>query len=74
MIMNSKFINSRVPDKTVANCLDPEFFRTGLQDRSDAGPGPPRSQLEPSRDGRDMTRDKEEPVRDVMQEVQRPTE
>jgi hypothetical protein len=74
MILNSKFINSRVPDKTVASCLDPELPRNCLQDRSDAGQGPPRSQLEPSRDGRDITRNKEEPVRDVMQEGQQPTE
>jgi hypothetical protein len=62
-----------VPDKTVGSCLDPELPRTGLGGGLDAGPGTPslkeKSQLEPSRDGRAMTRDQEEPIREVMQEV-----
>jgi hypothetical protein len=42
----------------------------------DAGPGLPRKEnsQKPGRDGRDMMRDKADPVRDVMQEDQRPTE
>ncbi len=45
---------------------------------SDAGPGLPRlgkkGQLEPDRDGGNMMRNEEEPIRDLMQEDQRPTE
>jgi hypothetical protein len=44
----------------------------------DAGPGPPslkeKSQLEPSKDGGDMTRDRKEPIQNMMQEDQRSTE
>jgi hypothetical protein len=43
-----------------------------------AGPGQPhdekKSQLEPSRDGENVRRDREEPILDVMEEDQRPTE
>jgi hypothetical protein len=68
-----------VPDETVCSCLDPGLPRTSLQGGgSDMGPGPPsleeKSQSEPSRDGRGMTRDKEKCIRDLMQEDQRPTE
>jgi hypothetical protein len=59
------------------SCLDPELLRTCLRKGADTGPGPPcfgeKSQLEPSRDGGDMARDKEKHIRDVMQEDQRPT-
>ncbi len=67
-----------MPDKTVGNSLDPELPETDLQGRSEAGPGPTslkeENQLEPSRDGGDMTRDREEPIRDVMREDSQPTE
>jgi hypothetical protein len=43
----------------------------------DAGPGLPslkeKSLLEPDRDGRDMMRDKEGPIQNVMREDQWPT-
>jgi hypothetical protein len=43
-----------------------------------AGPGPPiaegKDQKESSRDGGNIMTDKEEPIRDMMQEDQRPTE
>ncbi len=51
---------------------------TSLQKGVDAGPGllnlKERSQLKPSRDGGDMRKGGEEPIWDVMQEDQRPTE
>jgi hypothetical protein len=47
-------------------------------ERGDAGPGPPhsgkKSQLEPSRDGENMRRDREEPILDMMEEDKRPIE
>jgi hypothetical protein len=62
----------------VGSCLDPGLPGTSLQGGSDAGPGLPslmeKSQLGPGRDGEDMARVKEKPIRDVMQEDQRPTE
>ncbi len=65
-------------DKKVGSCLDPELPGSDLGRGADAGPGLPnlkeKSQLEPSRDGGDMGKDKEEPIQDVMQEDQRPTE
>ncbi len=68
-----------VPDKTVGSRLDQQLPGAGLGGGgSDAGPGPPslkeKSQLEPSRDGVDMTRDIEELILEVMQEDQWPTE
>jgi hypothetical protein len=66
-----------VPDKTVGSCLEPELPGTGPWG-GNAGPGPPslkeKSQLEPSRDGGDMTRDREESIWDMMQDGQWPTE
>jgi hypothetical protein len=67
-----------VPEKTVGSCLDPGLPGASLQGGSDAGLGLPslkeKSQLGPGRDGGDMTRGKGKPIRDVMQEDQRPTE
>ncbi len=68
-----------VPDKKGGSCLDPELPGTDLWGwGSDAGPGLPslkeKSQLEPSRDGGDMISYREEPIPDVMQEDQWPTE
>jgi hypothetical protein len=68
-----------VPDKIVGSCLDPGLPGTSLGGGgSDVGPGPPslkeKSQLEPGRDGRGMMMNKEEPIQDVMQEDQQPTE
>ncbi len=68
-----------MPDKKLGSCLDPELPRTGLRGVGlDEGLGPPslkeKNQLEPSRDGGDVTRDREEPIQDVMQEDQQPTE
>ncbi len=52
-----------------SSCLDSELPGTGLWRGADAGPGQPnleeKSQLEPSRDGGDMRKGKEEPIRDV---------
>ncbi len=68
-----------MPDKKTRSCLNPEIPGTGLRgEGADTGPGPPnlkeKSHLEPSRDGGDMRRDREELIRDVMQEDQRPTQ
>ncbi len=67
-----------MPDKKTGSCLDPELPGTGLRRGADAGPGPhnlkEKSQLEPSRDGGDMRKGKEEPIPDVMQEDQQQTE
>jgi hypothetical protein len=45
---------------------------------AEAGSGPPigegKDQLKSSRDGGNMMKDKEEPIRGVMQEDQQPTE
>ncbi len=56
-----------VPDKKVGSCLDPELPRNGLRGGGGwtyAGLGPPdlkeESQLEPSRDGGDMKRGRED--------------
>ncbi len=65
--------------------LDPGIPGTGQQKRegegegkTTAGPGPPtrggKGQLESSRDGENVMRGKEEPIRDVMREDQRPIE
>jgi hypothetical protein len=48
-----------VPDKKIGSCRDPELPGTGLQEGADVG---------------NMTRDREKPIRDMMQEDQRPTE
>jgi hypothetical protein len=64
--------------------LDPGLPGTGLQRRiregegkAEARPGLPtgegKDQLESGRDGGNMIKDKEESIRDVMQEDQRPT-
>jgi hypothetical protein len=45
---------------------------------TEAGPGPPigegKDQFESGRDGGDMMKDKEEPIRDMMREDQLPKE
>ncbi len=60
------------------SCLDPELPGTGLQGKGEEGPSPSlsgeKSQLEPSRDGENMRRDRAAPIPDVMNEDQRPTE
>jgi hypothetical protein len=57
-------------------CLDPDLPKTGLQEWGEKGPIPPsfgkKSQLEHSRDEENMRR--EEPIPDVMEEDQWPTE
>jgi hypothetical protein len=69
----------------MVSCLDPGLSGTGLQKRmgegegeAKAGPGPPngerKDQLESSRDGENIMRDKEGLIRDVMREDQRPTD
>jgi hypothetical protein len=67
-----------VPDKKTVSCPDPELPGTGLGREAGVGPSltnlKEKSQLEPSRDGGDMGKGKEKPIRDVMQEDQRPTE
>jgi hypothetical protein len=67
-----------VPDRETGTCLDPEVPGTGLPKEGNAGPGPPysgkKSQLEPSRDGENMRKEREEPILDVMKEDQQPTE
>ncbi len=67
-----------MPDKKMGSCLDPELPGTSLQERREEGPDPPgpgkKSQFEPIRDGGTMGKDKEEPIPDVMEEGQRPTE
>jgi hypothetical protein len=67
-----------VPDKETGSCLDPELPGTGLQKEGGEGPSPPypgeKSQLEPSRDGENMRREREEPIKDMMKEDQRLTE
>jgi hypothetical protein len=74
-----------VPDRSAGICLDPELPRTGLETRAgqgegkaEAGLGPPTrsggDQLEPSRDGGNMTKDCEKPIQDMMQQGQQPTE
>jgi hypothetical protein len=59
--------------------LDPEVPKTGLRGGVGCRPRPlpsfqVKSQLESGRNGRDMTRDRNESIQDVMQEDQRPTE
>ncbi len=70
--------DTTVPDKKAGSCPDPELPGTSLGRGADAGPGPPnlkkKSKLEPGRDGRNIGKGKEEPIRDVMQKDQRPTE
>jgi hypothetical protein len=67
-----------VPNKKTGSCLDPELPGTSLWREAHTGPGTPyleeKSQLEPTRDGGDMRKGKEEPIRDVVQEDQRTTE
>jgi hypothetical protein len=67
-----------VPNKETGSCLDPKLHGTGLQKEGGEGPSPfysrEKSQLEPSRDGENMRRDREEPIPDLMKEDQRPTE
>ncbi len=50
----------------------------GLQEKGEMGPGLPssgrKSQLEPSREGENVRRDREEPILDVMKEHQQPRE
>ncbi len=62
----------------MGSCLDPEFPGASPWEGVDARAGPPnlkaKSQLELSRDGGEMREVKEEPIQDVMQEDQRPTE
>jgi hypothetical protein len=52
--------------------MDPELLATGLRKGADTGPAPAvlgeKSQLKPSREGGDMTRDKEKPIWDMMLE------
>jgi hypothetical protein len=67
-----------MPEKKVGSFLDLELPGTVLRGGGgDAGPGPlnfKKSHLEPSRDGGDMRKDREAPIRDMMQEDQWPTE
>jgi hypothetical protein len=60
----------------MGNCLHPDLPKTGLQEWGEKGPGPPsfgkKSQLEHSRDEENVKR--EEPISDVMEEDQWPTE
>jgi hypothetical protein len=65
-----------VPDRNTGSCLDPGLPGTSLGrgkgEGVEAGPGLPnreeKDQLESSRDGGNIMRGKEEPIRDVMQE------
>ncbi len=65
-------------NKETGSCLDPELLGTILQAERGEGPSPlysgKKSQLDPSRDGENMRGDIEEPILDVMEEEQRPTE
>jgi hypothetical protein len=74
-----------VPDGNTGSCLDPGLPGTGLQrgkrvveEGAEAGPGPPsrgeKDQLESTKDGGNLMRNKEEAIREVMREGQRPTE
>jgi hypothetical protein len=62
------FQNNIVPDRKTGSLPDPELPKTGLQERGGKGPGPPcfgkKSQLEPSRDGENVRRDRQEPILD----------
>jgi hypothetical protein len=59
-------------EKRAVACMDPELLATGLRKGADTGPAPAvlgeKSQLKPSREGGDMTRDKEKPIWDMMLE------
>ncbi len=66
-------------DKKTRSCLNSEIPGTGLRGGGGRhGPGLPNWKekilLEPGRDGGDMRKDRKEPIRDVMQEDQQPTE
>ncbi len=67
-----------VPDRKTGSCQDPELPGTSLHKGRNAGPGLPcsgeKSQSEPSRDGENMKRGREEPILDMIEEDQRPTE
>ncbi len=67
-----------MPDKETDSCLDSELPGTGPWKEGGEGPGLPysgeKNQLEPSRDGENMTRSGGEPIPDVMKEHQWPTE
>jgi hypothetical protein len=71
-----------VPYRNTGCCPDPGLPGIGLQggkgEGTEVGAGPPsrerKDQLESSRDRGNIMREKEEPIRDVMQEGQRPTE
>ncbi len=74
-----------MPDSSAGSCLDPRLPGTGLESRArqregeaEAGPGPPSGgggqQLGSSRDGGNMTEDREKPIRDMMQQGQHPKE
>jgi hypothetical protein len=67
-----------VPDRKTGSCQEPELPGTGPQKEGGEGPSPQnsgeKSQLEPSRDGENMRRDREDPILDVVKEDQRPTE
>jgi hypothetical protein len=64
--------NVNVPYGKTGSCLGPELPGTSLQETGEKGPGQPssgkKSHLEPSRDGENMRRDREEPILDVMEE------
>ncbi len=61
-----------MPYRKTGRCLDPELLGTGPQKEGGEGTGPPysgkRSQLEPSRDGENMRRNKGDPIPDMMKE------
>jgi hypothetical protein len=73
-----------VPDIRVGSCLNPELLGTSLERRArqgegeaEAGPVPPSVSggrlLESSRYGGNMIEACEKPIRDMMQQGQRPT-
>jgi hypothetical protein len=66
-----------MPDKKIGSCLDPELPGTGLRAGGDKCRArharfERKESVEPIRDGGDMRKDREEPIRDVTQEDQRP--
>jgi hypothetical protein len=74
-----------VPDSNPGSCLDLGLHGTGLELRTGQGegeaetrPGPPNGgggqQLEPSRDGGNMSEDYEKTIRDMTNQGQRPKE
>jgi hypothetical protein len=67
-----------VPNGKMSSCRDPELPGTGLQIEGGEGPSPlysgEKSQLEPSRNGENVRRDREGLILDVMKEDLQPTE